>query len=101
MSKFLLSLWLVGAVLYTLNALSSPRPECPTGGTEITLLVSSPPKTVSLPQAEAAPGFDEVRLLVPRNLMVTGSIGGQTAKTEKATQAQAPTLRGQRAETPR
>jgi hypothetical protein len=83
MNKFLLSLWLVGAVLYTCNAIGSPRSECPTGGTEVTLHVSPPPKTVSLPQAEATPGFEEVKLLVPRNLMMTGAVEGQAAKTKQ------------------
>lgn len=77
MNKILLSLCLVGIAFSTYGGASSPRTKCSTGTAEVTLHVSPPPQSVGTSQFEVAPGFEEVRLLVPRDLTVTGSITGQ------------------------
>ena len=70
----LLSLWLLGAVLFAGHAFTSPTSQCRTQGTEVILGVSPPPpKPQSLPK-KAAQGFDVIELLVPKNVSVTGSV---------------------------
>jgi hypothetical protein len=75
MNKFLLSLWLIGALLYASNGFTSPRPHCHTQGTEVTLSVSAPPSTnLRTPYNQKAPGFDVIELVVPKDVGATGSI---------------------------
>jgi len=77
-NKLLLSLWLIGAVLYAGNAFTSPRPQCPTQGTAVILRVSPPPpeKTLRAAPDRTARGFDVIELLVPKGKdpVVTGAI---------------------------
>lgn len=75
MNKLLISLWLIGAVLYASNGSTSPRPQCSTQGTEVILSVAPPP----LPKLQTSatpikPGFEVIELVVPKDLRATGSI---------------------------
>jgi hypothetical protein len=75
MNRFLLPLWLIGAVLYVSNGATSPRPQCSSKGKNVILSVSAPPS--KYPQVSASqikPGFETIELLVPTDLIATGSI---------------------------
>jgi hypothetical protein len=75
MNRVLVSLWLIGAVLYAGNGFTSPRPQCHTQGTEVILSVSAPPSTkVQTSSNQKAKGFDVIELLVPKDVGATGSI---------------------------
>jgi len=68
-------LWLIGAALYTGNALTDPRSQCSTQGADVTLHVLPPPSSnVTLPSGKSAQGFDVIELLVPNAVTVTGAI---------------------------
>ena len=67
MNRFLLPLWLNGAVLYVSNGASSERPQCSSQGEEVILTISAAPH-------DTEPGFETIELLVPKNLKATGSI---------------------------
>ena len=75
MNRVLLSLWLIGAALYTGNALTDPRSQCSTQGADVTLHVLPPPSSnVTMPSSKPAQGFDMIELLVPKAVTVTGAI---------------------------
>lgn len=75
MNKFLLPLWLIGAVLYASNGSTSPRPQCSSQGKEVILSVSAPPSTNLRTSArQMKPGFETIELLVPKDVKATGSI---------------------------
>jgi hypothetical protein len=94
-NRFLPLLLLFGVALYADNAPTTPGSICSTGETEVTLRVSPPPpKTVSTPQAKGAPGFEVVRLLVPKNLDVSGSIEDQAGQ-DRGRKAAAPMSHGE------
>jgi hypothetical protein len=101
MNKLLPSLCLFGAALYIGNTLTSPSSKSPARGVEVTLDVSRPQSgAVSAPQAKSTQGHKAAtRRPAPQDVPVTGSIGGQAAKTEAQNgKAPAPVSRGQLAE---
>jgi hypothetical protein len=89
MSRLLLSLWLFGAVLYTLNTLTMAKLHAPSGkaaptATECIKGASSAgPQTISTPQTkrpQAPEASAKPSILSSQD--VTGSVGAQTAKTQ-------------------
>ena len=75
MNRWWLSLWLIGGLLYAGNGLTSPRPQCHTQGTEVTLSVAAPPaKKLRTSSGKKTQGFEVIELLVPKVVESTGSI---------------------------
>jgi len=63
------------AALYGGSALTNPRFQCTTQGAEITMRISPPP------QKKTAQGFDVIKLLVPKDVSMTGSIEQRVHRT--------------------
>jgi hypothetical protein len=89
MSRSLLSLWLFGAVLYTLNTLTMAKLHAPSGkaaptATECIKDASSAgPQTISTPQTKRPQAPEaSVKPSILSSQDVTGSVGAQTAKTQ-------------------
>lgn len=74
MNRLLLFFWLIGAVLYASNGLTSPRPQCRTQGAEVIVSVAPPSTNRRTPSKRTVQGFEVIELLVPKDAEATGSI---------------------------